>query len=589
MKYYNSNTSTATLSLVTAGQQIVPDSTVMFGGSAPASSDSQRNSGAASLIASMARARAEQSEAANHKVQAAPGRMPDFVLLSELSAIERVSFQNMEQDVEDSIREGAIADARAEAQSPEFKAAAYGKIGKLTPTSQALLAVFQLDIGFHSGTGKAYEFSSDVEMTIESLKKYAGKHYAPLCGHRKDGDKLIPTRAHLAEVWYTHSEGKGVRVFREVVMEPTSQLDDPDAPVYNRYHRMRRQMVKPDMTATRADIAILDEHLMFMSGGCTVSCEYVLDWLAYHLQFPDSKPLTGLVWISPEKGTGKSWFHLIMRWLLGPSLVSFTGGDELYSTFDDVYTQKRNVFFDEMPRPSVMRHKGDPMPKLKRFITSPRTTLRPMHKPSKEMRVGTIIITCNELESLADFTANDERRFCFLLCLEKKRPVEYYQRLFAWSGGEEEPGPGMAKLAGYLMQRDLSQFNPNGEPPRTAAKAYVQQANLSDEAKFLQELITERKPPFDKDLGRIRGLLNQIDTLFKPAVLKGLNFTTRTLPTALREVGAQQLGADGQRKATNSKYMAWCWRNFDEWDDRKPAAFISYLETGVVPGEEGDE
>lgn len=577
MKHYNSNTATATLSLVSASRFAgLPE--IDFGGAAA----NQDQVHTVPVVETQANQRPEAPGGDD-----TAGRLPKFIQLADLSLADRVSFQNMAQEDEDFHRQTAIDNARAEASSPEFARAAFGKIGSLTPASQALLVTFQLDMGFHSGTCKAYEFASDVEMTIEALKKYAGKHYAPLCGYRKDGDNLIPTKAHLAEVWY--ERGKDMRVFREVVMEPTSQLDDPNSPVYNRYHRMSRQMVKPDMTATRADIAILDEHLVLMTGGCTVTCEYFLDWLAYHLQFPDSKPLTAMVSISPKKGTGKSWFHLIMRWLLGPNLVSFTGGDELYSTFDDVYVQKRNVFFDEMPRPSAMRNKGDPMAKLKRFITSPRTTLRPMHKPSKEMRVGTIFITCNEVEALADFTSEEERRFCIMLCLEEKRPVDYYRRLFAWSGDEDTPGPGMAKLAGYLMQRDLSRFNPKGEPPRTAARAYVQQANISDEAKFLRELVAEGSPPFDKDLGRVQGLLNQLETLFKPAVLKGLNFTTRSLPSALREIGGKQLGVDGKRKATNSTYTAWCWRNFDAWDDRKPAAFIEYLETGEVPGEGDDD
>lgn len=88
---------------------------------------------------------------------------------------------------------------------------------------------------------------------------------------------------------------------------------------------------------------------------------------------------------------------------------------------------------------------------------------------------------------------------------------------------------------------------------------------------------------------RLRGLLNQIETLFKPVELKGLSFTQCTLPNVLREIGAKQLGVDGQRKATTAAYKAWCWRNFDKWDARKPESFNKYIETGEVPGEEGDE
>jgi hypothetical protein len=456
----------------------------------------------------------------------------------------------------------------------------------LTPESWRLVQKVSDDFVLLS-QGKtlcAYEKATGKEHSQPGLHQIAMARF----GHLQYEDPKDARPVSIGNLWW-NSNLWHKRTVTGIVLDPTSDDErtynskHPDN--FNRWFLLKRQMARPDMTATRADIKIFDDHLAYQSGGCTTTVEYVLDWLAYLLQNPDSKPSTGLVFVSPQEGTGKTLFYFPLKWIFGDDLVEFTGGEAIYDNFDTVFVNKRITYLDEMPRPEKMRGRGDPYPKLKRITTSNWGTLRAMYTPAAKMRMPALVITLNEVDTLADFAKG--RRFCFILCPDKPREPAYYKTLFDWVG-EFSPGPGIPKLAGYLMNRDVSKFDPNGHAPVTSAKAFIRQTNISTEAEFIRGLIEDRRPPFDKDLGRVEAMLLALDA-YPPAITQGMRFTTRSLPKALEEIGCKQLGVDGRLKTKDSTRRAWCFRDFETWDGRKSRTYNPYIQTGVVPEDTGDD
>lgn len=502
-------------------------------------------------------------------------------------AVDLLGFFNgllMEPDEEELLREHTLAVAKQEADSAEFADAPLVDLNKvqvtLTDTSWALFRVFASDFGRNAETEKAHRLATGKEYGRDGLRDVAGAFYGALCGHNSDGH---PVRVCLGSMWWraTSARSKDVRVITEIVMEPTDKPDDPSSGVFNRFHVLRRKAVRPDLTATRDDIKLFDDHLLMSAGGCEATREYVLDWLAFMYQCPDYKPDAALAFVSPIKGTGKSWFIYPLKWVFGEGLVCFTGGDALYDGNDGPFIHKQITFVDELPDPSKARRGVDPAAKLKRIITSRVSTLRPMYAPATEMRTPAVVITCNEIDYLANVV--EGRRLCIVYNPDAIRDAGYYNALFAWAG-VDKPGPGMAKLAGYLKNRDISKFNPNAAPPFTVGKALANEAALSKEAQFFKTLFEEGHPLFVKDFGRVLDFGRQLETLCTPGQLKGLNLGSINLPKVFRELGWKLIGADGTYTTADKASRAWCWRNWEKWGDastpRKER--IDYM-TGAAP------
>ncbi|QCY11116.1 primase-helicase family protein [Pseudomonas sp. MPC6] len=478
-----------------------------------------------------------------------------------------------EAEVRAFIMEGAAEEAK------ELCHAKLGKIVKLTDPSNALLGLIVREFAYHAGDNGAYRVTSAKQLQQPGFKNYCRKHYGDVFGTDVDGNIV---REFAGEVWWRQI-GDRYRVITDDVMDPTAKPDDPNSETFNRYHVLKDTMVRPDMSATRADIKTLDEYLLYVDGGDEVTREYQLDYWAYMLQHPDVNIPVALVFISPEEGTGKSTLSYLLKWQFGPDLVSTAGGDAIYGGFHDPFVHYRITHMDEMPQP--VHHGVDGLAFLYRLISEKYTSLKRIWKGASKQRTPHIVITTNRLDALK--VTDTARRFCFAVNLEKPKSADYYNRLYAWIG-EDAPGPGMAKLAGYLMKRDVSKWNPYARPPMTDARRYIQQASLSSEAEFIQRLIEGRDPdlipgtgyanPFAKDMGRVTSILLGLSG-YPPAITNGLRFTDKSVAKALRELGYEQVN----KKATTSSDKAWCWRKFDYWESKKPRHYNAYIKDGTTP------
>ena len=82
----------------------------------------------------------------------------------------------------------------------------------------------------------------------------------------------------------------------------------------------------------------------------------------------------------------------------------------------------------------------------------------------------------------------DDRRFWVHRALPSTpEPEDYFKRLYGWFEKER----GAAKVAGWLKQRDVSQFNPAARPPMTAAKRSMLDQSQPAQVRWLRDLFRE--------------------------------------------------------------------------------------------------
>jgi len=81
----------------------------------------------------------------------------------------------------------------------------------------------------------------------------------------------------------------------------------------------------------------------------------------------------------------------------------------------------------------------------------------------------------------------------------------------------------------YLLERDLSRFNPAGLPPMTEWKRVLQGASAHGVEALVRELIEEERTPFDRDLVTVGEITKSWPLL---------DARRGVLPAALANVGA---------------------------------------------------
>lgn len=261
----------------------------------------------------------------------------------------------------------------------------------------------------------------------------------------------------------------------------------------------------PDLPAraSDADVAVWLDHVAFV-----VPDErergIVLDWLAWILRHPGEKPNWALMIGSTFEGLGKDLMLEPVRLALGADNVREIGPGDLMSNWTWFLSRTRLLIIEEMH----LSERKDTMNRLKPLIASPPYTLpvNVKHQPQYEVPnlVASIFFT-NNSNALALSVA--DRRFFVAWNESPPRDPEYYISLVAWY----ESG-GVAKAARWLLQRDLTDFQPKGKAPPSSAKEDMRKASRSAWEAVVEDAARDGEGPFTYRvvaLNEIEGWLRQ--------------------------------------------------------------------------------
>jgi hypothetical protein len=219
-----------------------------------------------------------------------------------------------------------------------------------------------------------------------------------------------------------------------------------------------------------------------------VDRERVLDRLAWMLQHPGKKANGALVLVGPQ-GAGKDTLLVPFWAAVGEHNMAVVQGNVIGGDFTE-YLKRQYVFITEMPP----AHKRDRYEEIKSWLATPpdRLAINEKNHPRYTIpNIVNVVITTNHISAVA--LADDDRRFDVVQTRHAVgeadgRPA-YFNRVYPWFAAG-----GSAAVAGWLLRRDVSRFNPSAAPPYTRAKAAMTREGAHPATGWVMDVLMPRGP-----------------------------------------------------------------------------------------------
>ena len=280
-----------------------------------------------------------------------------------------------------------------------------------------------------------FQFASQIVWDTETRQPYA------LAGVRNQyGNDEV-------KMWMQSDKRRDVRA-DQVVFDPSGQCGPECINLFGGF----------DMVPMKGVFQPIVDLLEHLCDGDIYVRDWILDWIAYPLKNPGAKLPTSVI-MHGDEGSGKNLFWEIVQAIYG-EYGSVVGQDQLESKFNDYLSKKLFIIGDEVLSRQEMRHlKG----KLKAMISGKTLQIETKMMPVRpEANHVNLVFLSNELQPNA-LDASDRRHL--VVWTPPKQPRPYYQAVAECSekGGREA-------FYAWLLERDLSAFDPYAPPPMTEAK-----------------------------------------------------------------------------------------------------------------------
>ncbi|CAD5377429.1 conserved hypothetical protein [Pseudomonas sp. OF001] len=397
-----------------------------------------------------------------------------------------------------------------------------------------------------SGGGTcAYHIASGDVMGKEMFIQFCTGKYGEVALVDAEGGQR---RMSSGACWWLWSDASK-RAVRRVVMHPTKADEgDDDRDVFNLWHVRKLEMAQPDMSATLDSIRPLIDHLMFVSDNDKEGVMFTLNWMAWLWREPGYKIPSAIMMYSRFGRVGKSMIAELLARVFGPSLVKSVDGLRLHDKFMDSFEHKRIAVLNELARSDKM----DGYERFKSLVSERRMDFEGKGKAAKEVENHLhFILTTNNADALP--LMENDGRILVLRCESHPREPAYYRQLAQWI-----EGPGPALVAGAFAQWVFpADWDASAPVPQTAACRMTQRDAKGALFAFISELVEQGRAPFDRDMGRVEALVEQLATLY-PANFGTLKPNHKTLPKVLQDLGAVKI-------SSGNTTAGWCWRHQDMW------------------------
>lgn len=293
--------------------------------------------------------------------------------------------------------------------------------------------------------------------------------------------------------------------------------------------------------------------------------EWFLNWCAYPIQFPGTKLFSAVIMYGRMTGTGKTLVGYTLARIYGQNFIKIKSKD-LYDTW---WAENRQFVLGDEISGSDKRAEADMM---KAMITQEEININIKYIPQFNIPdCVNYYLTSNHADAL--FLEDEDRRFFVHEVLGAPLPDEFYRAYDKWL---KQDG-GAAALMAWLMERDLSDFNPKAMALRTSARERMVMSGKSDLAMWCAEL--KDFPALKLKHGQMR---HQRD-LFTSVELLAMyeNEHERQIGKVTANGMSRALHAAGFRQAYNSAPLLspdgkqgryFIVRNYDKWQrvkDRK--------------------
>lgn len=267
------------------------------------------------------------------------------------------------------------------------------------------------------------------------------------------------------EIWREHPKR---RMFRDVTFEPPPRTPNPED-----YNLWRGLAIEPDVTKKPLADSFLSHILEVLCSGNQEHYEYMLNLLAFTVQFPGTPSEVAVV-MKGQLGTGKGIFVRNFGAIFGRHYVQLDRGEHLTGKFNASISGKVVVFADEAFFAGDKSHLGT----LKRIITEP--TLQIERKgidAAREPNNMHLFMATNEEWSVpAGF---QERRF-FMISVSASRMQDhaYFDAI-----QKDLDNGGLQGFLAILIERPVT-HNDIRKVPRTDELRVQQEHTMAAELKW---------------------------------------------------------------------------------------------------------
>lgn len=227
----------------------------------------------------------------------------------------------------------------------------------------------------------------------------------------------------------------------------------------------------------REAVKIFLDHIKYLTE-TPYESETVLQFLAHTLQKPGQKIKYALLFINTQEGTGRSWLADLMSLHLGEYTIG-VDHDNIKFGYTQYLVDKLLIFIHEIRDNDRFAF----MDRFKSRITEKDILIEEKYSRSYRQTNTVNIIFFSNYRDAVKIEKHDRR---LLVMLNEKLPQteEYYNRLY---GVLQNPEAYQA-IFSYLLNYDLSKFNPHKRPEITRGKTMMIAANASELQLYLDEL-----------------------------------------------------------------------------------------------------
>jgi hypothetical protein len=280
--------------------------------------------------------------------------------------------------------------------------------------------------------------------------------------------------------------GGGMRVDR-MVYEPGANIVffEGDASFYNTWRPGIPNSETPSDVAA-GDVAPWLDHVAYIWRD-EKARDLFLNWAAFLIQEPGKK-INWAPLLIGEQGVGKDLMLRPIHTILGKDNVRAIDAEDMRGTYQD-WAESQLVIAEELPS----YRKKDVYDWLKRYVATgtPHFSVNKKYLASYKVRnMQNWIIGSNNDDAVA-IPPGDRRLFVYKTPAEKHPKGRAYYTPLAKLFEDIEF---CAKLKAWLLQRDLSKFDPGEAPPWTAAKTAMMRATMAPFPAWLAGLFEEDGP-----------------------------------------------------------------------------------------------
>jgi hypothetical protein len=269
---------------------------------------------------------------------------------------------------------------------------------------------------------------------------------------------------------------------------------------------------------------------------------HIINWLAQRVQHPEEKINHALVLGSNEQGIGKDTLLTPVKCAVGPWNWDDISAQQLLGRFTGFL---KSVIL----RVNEARDLGDVnrfqfYDHTKAYTAAPPDVLRIDEKHLREYNifncVGMILTTNHKTDGIY-LPAEDRRHYVAWSDLRKEDFAgDYWPKLWHWYNNG-----GIAHVAAYLAQLDISDFDPKAPPPKTAAFWTIVNANRPSEEGELMDLI-QGPPLSNPDAMTVHELVAAAANSFELGEWLSDRRNHRTIPHRLETCGYVPVRNDAQ-------------------------------------------